>query len=323
VKALVTGATGFVGSHVVEALKARGDAVVALYRRPEARAALEALGAVAAPGSLEDEAALRAALAGVDVVYHVAGLVAGTPEALTRVNETGTQRLLGCCRDLAVPRFVLVSSQAALGPSVPGVRLTEDAPCRPVTPYGRSKLAGELVVRAETRVAWTIVRPPAVYGPRDREFLRLFQIVRRGLAPVFGWGTQELSLVHATDLADAIARAGRMERAAGQVYHAAHREIITAANLARVAGTAVGRRPVVVPVPGFLAAPIVWAIDRAARRAGRTTVVTTDKLAEFLAPAWLLDSGKAERELGWTATLDAAAGMRAAAVWYREQGWLP
>jgi nucleoside-diphosphate-sugar epimerase len=322
VKALVTGATGFVGSHVVEALRARGDDVVALYRRNEARAALQAMGATPLAGSLEDEASLRAALTGIDVVYHVAGLVSGTSDALLRVNEAGTRCLLACCRAAAVRRFVLVSSQAALGPSSPGVRLAEDAPCRPVTPYGRSKLAGELAVRAETVLPWTIIRPPSVYGPRDREFLRLFRVVRTGIAPVFGWGVQQLSLVHVHDLAELIARAGRTDRAAGQTYHAAHPEIITSGEVARAAGAAVGRRPVVVPVPPLLATPIVWAIGFAADRTGRRTVVHPDKLPEFLAPAWLLDSSRAQRELGWTAAIDAAGGMRGTAEWYRREGWL-
>lgn len=322
-KALVTGATGFVGSHLVQALTARGDDVVALYRRPAARASLETLGAVPVAGTLDDDRALREALDGVDVVYHVAGLVSGSREELQAVNAEGTRRLLQLCNSATLPpRFIYVSSQAALGPSRPGERLAEDAPCHPVTPYGKSKLAGELAVRGETRVPWTIVRPPAVYGPRDREFLRLFQVVRFGIAPVFGTGAQQLSLVHASDLAELLARAGRTDRSVGQTYHAAHPEIVTAAGVARAAGAALGKRPIVLPLPALVTAPLVRLIGFAAARAGQRTVLTGDKLAEFLAPAWLLDSSKAERELGWTAIYDLATGMRETAAWYTKEGWL-
>lgn len=321
-KALVTGATGFVGGHLVRALVAADDTVVGLYRRPEARAGLEALGAEPAPGTLADERSLAEALQGVDVVYHLAGLVAGSEAELMQTNGHGTARVVAACRAAGVRRIVYCSSQAALGPSPRGVRLTEDATAAPVTAYGRSKLAGEAAVQAADGVAWSIVRPPAVYGPGDREFLRLFQIVRWRVAPVFGWGGQQLSLVYAPDLARALATAGREPKAAGQVYHAAHDEVATAAGVARAAGTALGGRPLVLPLPAAITVPIVAFIGAAAERAGRRTVVNRDKLAEFLADAWLLDSSKARRDLDWTAATGLADGMRQTAAWYRNEGWL-
>lgn len=321
-KALVTGATGFVGGHLVRALVAGGDTVVGLYRRPEARASLETLGAQPAPGTLADEQSLADALRGVDVVYHLAGLVAGSEAELTQTNAHGTARVVAACRAAGVGRIVYCSSQAALGPSPRGVRLAEDAPPAPVTAYGRSKLAGEAAVRAADGVAWSIVRPPAVYGPGDREFLRLFQIVRWRVAPVFGWGGQQLSLVYAPDLAQALAAAGRAAPAAGQIYHAAHDDIATAAGVARAAGAALGGVPLVLPLPTAITVPVVAFIGAAAERAGRRTVVNKDKLAEFLADAWLLDSAKARRDLGWTAPTGLADGMRQTAAWYKREGWL-
>ncbi len=321
--ALLTGGTGFVGSHVVEALAARGFTVRALARRAEAHEALRRLGAVPVAGALEDAAALAAALDGVELVLHLAGLTAAGSEAeFLHVNRDGTRALLeAAARAPSAGRFVYVSSQAALGPSPRGVALDENAPCRPVTPYGRSKLAGEAVVQAGS-VPWTIVRPPSVYGPRDREFFRLFALARRGLAPVFGLGRQELSLVYVTDLADAIVRAATAPVAAGRVYHTAHPEVVESRTVARAAGRALGRRTVLIPVPAWIAAPIVRGIGRAAAAAGRRTVVSGDKLAEFLAPAWRLDSTRAGRELGWHAAVDLEEGMRRTAAWYREAGWL-
>jgi len=323
-RALVTGATGFVGSHVVEALARRGDAVSVLARSADRAAPLAPFGVAVALGSLDDEPSLAAAVRDAEVVYHLAGLTAGTEADLQRVNVGGTHRLLRAVRAAApgLARFVLVSSQAALGPSRPGERLSEGAPCHPLTAYGRSKLAGEEAVRAEAGIPWTIVRPPAVYGPRDREFLTMFAMIRRGVAPVFGAGAQQLSLVCAPDLADAIVRAGTTEGAAGRTYHAAHAEVVTTRELALAIGAALGRRPVIIPVPGAVATPIVSAIGAFAAARGRASVLNRDKMAEFLAPAWLLAVDAAARDLAWRAALGIAEGTRLTAEWYHRAGWL-
>ncbi len=326
-KAFVTGATGFVGSHLAAALVGRGDTVVCLARRPEQAAFIASLGALIAPGSLEDEAALAAALRGADVVYHVAGLTAAASEReFLSVNEAGTRRLIGAVRVAApgLTRFVHVSSIAAVGPTTYGGRLAEDAPCRPVTAYGRSKLAGEAVVRGAPALPWTIVRPAVVYGPGDRELLRLFRITRWGIAPVFGLGRQEISVVHVADLAEAIVRAAATPPALGQTYHVAHPTPTTQRELALAVGRAArgGRSPLLVPVPPLLAAPIVRAIGRAAAASGRRSVVDGDKLAEFLAPSWVAAPDKAARELGWRADRELGPGLAETAAWYRAEGWL-
>ena len=323
-RAFLTGGTGFVGSHVAEALLARGDTVVCLARQPGQAGALAARGVEVVPGSLDDAASLERAAAGADVVYHIAGLTAAFSEAeFFAVNEGGTRRLIDAVRRAApgLQRLVYVSTQAALGPSPPAERLAEDAPCRPLSAYGRSKLAGETAVRA-AELPWTIVRPPVVYGPRDREFFRLFPLVRRGLNPVFGWGTQPLSTVFAPDLAEAIVLAGTVPGAASQVYHAAHAEAVTHRDVGLAIGRALGKRPLTLPVPIPVAAAIVWAMERAAWAADRRSVVSTDRLGEFRAPAWLLSVERAARDLGWRAAHDLEAGMRKTAAWYRAEGWL-
>jgi len=323
VKAFITGATGFVGSHVAEQLVQRGDEVLALARRPDAHTQLAALGCTSVAASLDDGAALRAALAGADIVYHIAGAIsAASADEFFAVNEGGTRKLIAAVRDAAPhARFVYVSSQAALGPSPRHTPLDEDAAANPVTAYGRSKLAGERAVQTGG-LAWTIVRPPSVYGPRDREFLQLFQVVKRGMAPVFGDGSQQLSLVYVEDLARAIILAGTAPVAAARVYHAAHGEIALARDVAKEAGRAIGRNPIVLPLPGAIASPIVALVGAAARLAGRRTVINSDKMAEFLAPAWLLSAARAERELGWKATVALREGMQLTGQWYRDRGWI-
>jgi nucleoside-diphosphate-sugar epimerase len=278
-------------------------------------------------GSLEDAASFSAALGSVDVVYHVAALTAAPSEReFLEVNAEGTRRLAGAAAAAApgLRRFVYVSSLAAVGPAPRDGRLTEDSPTRPVTAYGRSKLAGEVVVREAPALPWTIVRPGVVYGPRDRELLRMFRIARYGFAPVFERGDQQVSLVHVADLARAILLAGTEARAERQIYHIAHPVALSQRGLASAIGRAVraGRPPLVVPVPAVVAAPIVRLIGWAAAAAGRRTVVSGDKLAEFLAPSFATSVEKAERELGWRAAIELEAGLSSTAAWYRTEQWL-
>lgn len=321
-RAAVTGGSGFVGSHLVERLRAQGHEVVALARSAPAWGALEALGARVVAGDLDDTAALARLCDGAELVFHVAGLVAARSEAeFLRVNRDGCGRVAAAARAAGARRLVLVSSLSVSGPTVPGRPLDESGAPAPVTPYGRSKAAGEQAARA-SGVACTIVRPPAVYGPRDREFLRLFRLVRRGLLPLPGGGTQELSLVHAADLAEALVAAARSEACRGGVYHAAGPERVTQRELAALVGRAVGRTARLLPLPPA-AVSVTLALSRlAARLRGRATLLGPDKLPELLAPAWTCSSAALSRDAGWQARIPLAEGLRATADWYRGAGWL-
>jgi nucleoside-diphosphate-sugar epimerase len=321
-KALVTGATGFVGSHLVEALRGRGVEVTALARSPAKAAGLAPLGVRVVAGSLHDRPALAEAVAGQDVVYHVAGLVAARDEAeFLAANRDGTQNLVDSAGRAEVQRFVLVSSMAAAGPAAKGRPLTGDEPPRPVTAYGRSKLASERVVTA-SGLSWTVVRPPTVYGPRDLEVLKIFRLARLGIAPVLGDGTQELSMVHAADLAEALIRGGSCPAAVGRTYYACHPEIVTGAELAREVGRVMGRSPALIRVPAPIGRGVLRVTEAAARLAGQTTILTADKANEFFQPAWTGDPGPLTHDTGWHATRDLRRGLEETYRWYRTAGWL-
>ena len=320
--ALVTGATGFVGSHLAEALRRRGDTVTALVRSPAKAAALGPLGVRTVAGALEDAASLARAVEGQDVVYHVAGLVAARSESeFLRGNRDGTAGLVAAAARAKVSRFVYVSSMAAAGPAAPGRPLTGTEPPRPVTVYGRSKLAGEQVVTAGA-LPWVIVRPPTVYGPRDREVLKVFRMARWGVAPVFGDGSQELSAVHGGDLAGALVAAGTAPGTPGKVYYACHPEVVTSAEFVRAVGRAMGRRVRLVPIPGSLGRAMLGLTEAASRVAGRATILTRDKANEFFQPAWTGDPGPLSRDTGWRAEHDLASGMADTYRWYQSNGWL-
>jgi len=322
VKAFVTGGTGFVGAHLVQALRARGDQVTCLVRNPAKAQALGWSDVRLVRGDLDDAAALRDGCAGAEVIYHVAGRISARDlDEFMRANRDGTANVLEAAAQGPPPRFVLVSSLAAAGPTVPGHPIDETRPPSPVTPYGQSKLAAELLVR-EMAGSWTIVRPPTVYGEWDREVLKVFKLARAGLAPVFGDGSQELSVIYAGDLAAALVAAATVPATARRVYYAAHPDVTTSRELVRAIGRAVGRQPRIVPLPGPLARALLWTIGSIAHLAGRATLLSGDKAAEFLAPAWTCRPDALARDAGWRAATDLETGLRRTAAWYRKAGWL-
>jgi nucleoside-diphosphate-sugar epimerase len=197
----------------------------------------------------------------------------------------------------------------------------ETAPPRPLTPYGRSKLAGEQSVR-ESGAIFTILRPPIVYGPRDRQTLRLFRMARRGLVPLLGDGSQELSLVHATDLADALVAAAVSPGTIGGVYHAAHTEVWTQRALLEEIGRAVGARPRLIPLPVAVVRAALAMSGALTRLTGRPTLLDPAKAPELLAPAWTCATSVLERDAGWQARIPLTRGAREAAAWYAQAGWL-
>lgn len=321
-KALVTGATGFVGGHLTEALRSRGDEVTALARSPAKAEALRALGVRVISGDLHDVPALERAAGEQDVIYHVAGLIAARNEAeFLRANQEGTQKILAAAERAGTPRFVLVSSLAAAGPASRGAPLGGDAIPRPVTAYGRSKLAGEQTVKASP-LRWSIVRPPIVYGPRDREILKVFRLARLRIAPVFGDGAQELSAVHVSDLAAALIAVGASDATVGRTYTACHPEVFTTAEFGSAIGSAMGRSVRTVRIPHQVGRAVLSLTEMAARLAGQTTILTSDKANEFFQPAWTGDPAPLTRDSGWRAGYDLTRGLADTYRWYRQAGWL-
>jgi nucleoside-diphosphate-sugar epimerase len=314
---LVTGASGFIGRHLCARLAREGACVRALVRPGNDASALDRLDRERARpleravGSLDDAASLERALVGVETVFHLAGLTRATRLAdLARVNEHGTGRLLAAARRSgSVRRLVHVSSLAALGPTSPERPLDESAPPRPVSAYGRSKLAGEALARAEAdRLTVSIVRPPIVYGPGDastREFVagvgRGRPIRPRGLDPVY-------SCIHVDDLVELLARVGSADRPA-PLYHVAGADDVTLLRLQKVIADALGvrLRPLGLPRPAMRALALV--ADAIALWNRRPAAFGRARVAELFAAAWLCDDRRARRELGHAPAIRVADGM--------------
>ena len=330
-KIFVTGGTGFIGSHLVDALLARSDEVTCLVRNPAKAERIFSHDKQPriVVGDLNDLEALARGCEHVDAVFHVAGLTAARNRAeFLAVNGNATRTLASVANDTApnLQHFVYVSSMAAAGPSTKGTSLREQAATRPVSDYGWSKLAGEEAVRA-SGLPWTIVRPSTVYGPRDTEILKLFKFAKLGICVFFGDGSQELSLVYVADLVDALI--GSLSPGTQQkVFFACHPEIWTTRAFTTeiyraLKGGETGRRqPLTLAVPGTLARGILWTTGTVATLLRRTTLLNADKANELLAEAWTCSSQAIVEATGWQPTTGLAAGLRQTADWYKNAKWL-
>jgi len=337
---LVTGATGFIGRRLVERLVERGDRVACLVRNPARAEPLAALGAELRLGSLDDRESLAAAVQGTDVVHHLAGLTRGSSEAVfTRVNAQGTERLCEAVAGLPTPpTVVVVSSLAAAGPSPPGEPHTEATRSAPISKYGRSKrLAEDLARGYADRLRVSIVRPPVVFGPGDRDGLLLFQALRR--FPVHAVPQLRglpLSLVYVDDLVEAlIAVAERGERLlpladCGELlgfhptgrYYAADPAASSYAEMGRMAAAAMGRRVWVLCRRKYPFLPVALAGDLWGRFTGKPPVFGMDKLIEASQTGWVCDPAKIGEGLGWAPPKPLAERYRDTHAWYVAEGWL-
>lgn len=319
---LLTGATGFLGAHLVDALLDRGHAVRAYARRSSDTRAIAAMGVEVARGALDDGAALLAALRDVDAVIHAAGGgMALDPRDVDRANTASTETLADAAIEAGVRRFVLVSSLAAHGPSAPDAPAREDQPDAPRSRYGESKRAAEqrLIARAD-RLAVSLIRPPALYGPGEARMVPLFRLAERGLAPtVHPDGT--LSLLHGADCADAIALAAEREAGTGILY-VAEPEPYTRREMAAHIGRAVGRRVRLVPLPPVAVALAGRIGDRVARLRGRPAVLSRDKTRDVLQAHQACDPGRALATLGWRARRRFPEGAVEAYLDYQRRGWI-
>ncbi len=324
---LVTGATGFVGRHVADELARAGRRVRCLARPTADASELERAGHEIVRGEMLDQASLDAAVRGADSVVHVAGLISARSfTEMRRVNVEGVARIAAACaRSAARPRrFVLISSLAAAGPSRAGAPVREDDPPRPVSRYGLSKLLGE---RAAARslpreTALTVVRPPAVYGPFDRGIHGFFDAAARGVLLRIGTTQRRVSIVRGEDLAVGIRLALDADVAAGRTYFVADPAPYAVDDLIARIAAAVGRRTISVRVPDALLRVAGAVAEEVARRRGRRPLFSRDKAAEFLAPGWVCDPGRAMRELGWRPSRPIDESLRETARWYRERGWI-
>jgi nucleoside-diphosphate-sugar epimerase len=321
--AVVTGASGFIGRNLVGRLLDNGHEVRCLVR---ARGGQAPRGSAAALIDFDDPDALArcAALDGADVVFHLAGATRARSAAdFARANVTPARNLLRAlsARGLS-SRLIHVSSQAAAGPATSRERpVHEDDAAHPVEAYGRSKLDAERVVQ-DSRLPWTIVRPCSVYGRYDRDFLRLFQLARRGLMIYPGVRQHWLSLLHVDDVVDGLIAAARAKAGERRVYFLASTQPVQWTDLGAEIARSVGSSAWHFDVPGALVRAAAHIGDLMGRFTVDMPLLNSNKAALSRHPYWICDAARAATELGWRQTRSLPDALRDTYLWYEQSGWL-
>lgn len=324
-RVFITGGTGFVGSHVVERLLEEDHEPLCLVRRTSNTSHLDALGVDTVVGSLSDPEALHEAIAEADALIHIAGIIkvrdtrdfyrinADASEALARVAARANPNLR---------RFIHVSSVAAQGPSPKGGPRERGAEPAPVSEYGRSKLAGErAVLTIQNDLPVTVIRPPAVYGPRDFEMFQVFKMAHLRLAPLYGQGDALLSLIHAFDLADAIV-ACLAEHPTGSIFTVDDGQRYTWVELSDEVARAMGTSALKLKLPPLFFHLGARLSELYGSLSKQPMIFTRDKVAEMSQPSWVCGHEHIRDLLGWQPRWPLDKGAEQTANWYRDQGWI-
>jgi nucleoside-diphosphate-sugar epimerase len=292
----VTGSSGFIGGHVLDHMRSRGHAPVPIRRPFEA-------------------AALTSTFRGLDVVVHLAGVVsAARARDFHEGNVVATQIVAQAARDAGVP-IVHISSLAAAGPAPRSSPRVEGDPPRPINVYGRTKLAGEAIVRDLSGLRWTILRPGVVYGPGDRALRPLFRYTQRGLLPLVGSPSAAYTFIHVDDAVRAIGAAVERD-AGGETIFLGHAEPVTARGLLEAIAQTMGMQPRVIGVPRAVVRLAALAGDAAAVVTGRPAAINTRRFAELYAEGFVCRVDRMTERLGVRADIGLADGLARARPWY-------
>lgn len=297
----LTGATGFIGSVLLKHSMSRGYRIKALHRLRSAPPPTSIDSVEWLAGDLNDVDSLRKLVANVDAVIHCAGAVRGaTPQQFEQTNTAGVARLLQVAREQKVARFLLMSSLAAREPAL--------------SAYASSKRSGEdVLLRDGDGISWSILRPPAVYGPGDREMLPLLKLIKRGIVPMIGSEQGRFSLLYVDDLAEAVNCLLRSDAAwQGQCFelHDGNPGGYTWQQIASIAKGLNGRKPHCFSVPRCMMEVLGRTNAGLARLGGYRPMLTPGKVSELFHPDWVCDNAAITRATGWQPEILFQEGMR-------------
>jgi len=320
-KALVTGANGFIGSHLAEELVRRGWEVTCLVRRPRGLGWIETLQVRLVRGDCREKPTLGPAVEGADYVFHLAGVIDALEwEEYYQANVVGTRNLLEACaeRNPGLKKFIHVSSISAAGPSEKGGVLTEDDPNRPVSAYGRSKLAAEEAVREfEQRLPFVIIRPPNVIGPRQNELREAIRLVKKRIKPVVGTGEPRTSLCYVRDVVEALILAAERPEADGRTYFLAYPRPYAWSEITDAIEGALGIRRILLKVPYRAQWLVAAASEAVARLTRRKPTLTRSNVLSARKYYWIYDGSRIKRELGFEPRTGLKEAIRETIDWYR------
>ncbi len=325
-RALVTGSNGFIGSTLVEQLIRDGILVTCLVRRTSDLRWLKGLKVDYCTADLRKPETLQSVIEKADFVYHLAG----TTKAKNRTgylagNYEITVQLLMLCDRFGPSRqkFIFASSQAAAGPSPHGEPVTEADDPNPISIYGQTKLMAEqAVLDYSSSHAATIVRPPSVYGPRDKDILTYFQNVNKGILPVLGDGKQKISMVHVDDLIRGLRLAAESSEANGKIFFICDDGEYDWLTIGRRLSRILNKKTVTLHIPYRLLDLVSFFQIGWSRLQGKPALLNRDKVKEMKQTSWLCSNSRAKKILGFRPLIDLEDGLRDTARWYKTENWI-
>ena len=320
---LITGASGFVGGHLARTLHAKGYSLRILARRTSNLKKLSAIDFERFEGDITDPVSLIPAVENVDYIYHSGGLIKARSEAeFIEVNGDGTKNVCAVAQTHApnLKRMVYISSQAACGPGEGTKPKDEMSPCNPLTPYGASKRLGEKWTQ-QFKLPWTIVRPPAVYGPEDHGMFEFFKVVAGHIRPTLG-SDGKASVAYIDNLVDGIIKAGERPEGMEQIFFIADDSAYAKSELAQIIKTALNTWAIPIRFPAWAVRLVARISESFAKGFGRAALFDSHKANELLAENWLISINKARMLLEYDPKVSTEDGLTRTARWYRQEGWL-
>lgn len=325
-KAFITGATGFVGSHLADKLLAKNYDIYCLKRKTSSLKWLEGKNVNYIDGDLFSNEVLRKTIKDMDYVFHVAGVVkAKTKEGFYKGNYEATKNLLEITNEVNphIKKFVFISSQAAAGPTLTDKPTDENTIPEPITTYGITKLKAEQEVEKYAgKFPVTIIRPPAVFGPRDTEILIYFKTFSKGLNSVIGFDAKYLSLVYVEDLADGIVLAAEKDIANGQKYFICMDKAYNWDEIGSVTSKLLGKRAIKIRLPHSVVYSVGYLAELFSTFSKNPATLNVEKCKDITQLKWVCSNEKAKRELGFEAMYSLEEGFKKTIDWYRKAGWI-
>jgi nucleoside-diphosphate-sugar epimerase len=323
-KVLITGASGFIGSHLAEKLLGQGYEVACLKRKTSDTKWLEGLNIKFIPGDCCDKGSLNDYIKDYDYILHLSGLTkANSKRDFYMVNEKGTENIIEAVSryNSGIKRFIYLSSLSAFGPMVNKNLPSENSKPHPVSDYGKSKLMGEnAVLKYRNRVPISILRPTVVYGPRDRQLFLLFKLIKKGILPY--WGDGYISLIYIDDLIDAIILTMQREDAVGKTYFISDGKVYSNNEVLNEIASALDVRVFKIRLPKPVLPLIGFLGDGIGKITGKSTMINRDKMKELVHTHWVCDISKARDELGFEPKVGIKKGIKWTVDWYKIHRWL-
>ncbi len=324
--AVITGASGFVGSHLTDLLLKENYKVRCIVRKTSNLKWLKDKNVEIHTCELTDKEGLKKIFYGADYIYHVAGVVKSKkPQGYFEGNVDTTRALLEVAEEFKenIKRFLVVSSQTSSGPSAIDNPITEEEPCKPITTYGRSKLAQEECAKTfMDRLPITICKVAAVYGERDTEIFIFFNTFSKGLMTSIGLKDKQVSLLHVADVVRGLYLAAISQNSVGKSYFITSEKYYTWKEVGDVTSKVMNKKPIKVKVPHFIVYTIAAIAQFFSLFSSKAATLNIEKGKDITRPAWISDYRKAYKDFNFKQEISLEEGIRRTVEWYKKERWL-